>query len=64
MNEFSKTRKGQKFFETDLPKIAAQLERIANALEKKNLIEEKKLIIEKKKFKNEGLGDFQDQNVS
>jgi len=62
MEEFARTRRGQKLFDLDLPKIANQLERIADALEKKNLIEEKKLILEKKKFKNDG--DFRDTETA
>lgn len=60
MEEFSKTRRGQKFFDLDLPKISSQLERIADALEKKNIIEEKRLILEKKKIKKEDSGDFRE----
>lgn len=54
MDEFSKTRRGHKLFDNDLPKIAIQLERIADSLEKKNILEEKKFIFEKRKFRNEG----------
>jgi hypothetical protein len=50
MDDFSKTRRGTKFFDLDLPKIASQLERIAESLEKKNLIEEKRLLLEQRKF--------------
>lgn len=50
MDEFSRTRRGQKLFDFDLPNIAEQLQRIAAALEKKNLIEERRLMLEKKKF--------------
>jgi len=35
MEDFSKSRRGTKFFDFDLPKIAEQLERIASHLEKK-----------------------------
>lgn len=28
MEEFAKTRRGQKYFDVDLPKVAMQLERI------------------------------------
>jgi len=53
MEDFSKSRRGTKFFDFDLPKIAEQLERIASHLEKKNQIEEKRLILEQKKFLRE-----------
>ena len=53
MEEFSKSRRGSKFFDFDLPKIAAQLERIAEQLEKKNQIEEKRLVLEQKKYLKE-----------
>lgn len=50
MDDFSKSRRGTKFFDLDLPKIASQLERIAEAMERKNLIEEKRLLLEQKMF--------------
>jgi hypothetical protein len=39
MEDFAKTRRGAEFFDYNLPKIAGQLERIANAMERKNAIE-------------------------
>lgn len=48
--DFHTTRRGSKFYDLDVPKLAEQLERIANALEKQNAIEEKKLVLEQKKL--------------
>jgi hypothetical protein len=53
MEDFAKTRRGAEFFDYNLPKIAAQLERIANALERKNTIEEKKLVFEQKQYRKD-----------
>ena len=53
MDNFANTRRGSRFFDMDLPKIASQLERIAEALETQNKIEEKKLLFEQKKFLRE-----------
>ena len=36
MNDFAKTITGKKFFERDIPRIAAALERIADELERLN----------------------------
>jgi hypothetical protein len=51
--EFHTTRRGSKFYDFDVPKLAEQLERIANAMEAQNKIEEKKLLLEQKKYLNE-----------
>ena len=50
MEEFSKSRRGQKYFDVDLPKVAAQLERIANGIESQNKLEEQRQIFEKQKL--------------
>jgi len=50
MEDFSRTRRGSKFFEMDIPKIAEQLERIASQMERKNRIEEKRLLLERAKY--------------
>lgn len=51
MEDFAKSRRGMEFFDYNLPKIAAQLERIAIAMERKNSIEEKRLLIEQRQIK-------------
>jgi hypothetical protein len=48
MSEFSRTRMGRKFYETDIPKLATVLERIATQMEKANLLEEKKFKLDEK----------------
>ena len=48
MDDFFKSRRGSKFFDLDLPNIASQLERIAEAMERKNMIEEKRLLLEQR----------------
>lgn len=53
MEDFARTRRGSKFFELDIPKIAEQLERIAAQMERKNRIEEKRLILEQRKYNKE-----------
>jgi hypothetical protein len=53
MEDFAKTRRGAEFFDYNLPKIAGQLERIANAMERKNAIEEKRLVLEQKQYKKD-----------
>ena len=53
MEDFAKTRRGAEFFDYNLPKIAGQLERIANAMERKNTIEEKRLLLEQKQYKKD-----------
>lgn len=40
MSEFFRTMMGQKFFSSDVPRIASALERIAAALEKLNARDE------------------------
>jgi hypothetical protein len=50
MEEFAKTRRGQKYFDVDLPKVAMQLERIANAIESQNKLEEQRQLFEKQKM--------------
>ena len=53
MDDFFKTRRGTRFFDMDLPKLTSQLERIAEALEKKNIIEEKRIVLEHKRYLKE-----------
>jgi hypothetical protein len=55
MDDFLKSRRGAEFFDYNLPKIASQLERIANAMERKNAIEEKRLLMEQKQFRKDNL---------
>jgi hypothetical protein len=67
--EFNATRRGSKFYDFDIPKLADQLERIANALENKNKIEEKRLVLEHKKLLKENkdariTGSSEDSNES
>jgi hypothetical protein len=50
MDDFAKTRRGQRFVDFDVPMIAEQLKRIADGLEKKNQIEEKRLVLEQKRY--------------
>jgi hypothetical protein len=71
MDDFAKSRRGAEFFDYNLPKIASQLERIANAMERKNAIEEKRLLIEQKQFRKDNLtenarvtGSREDHNKS
>jgi hypothetical protein len=63
MEEFARTRRGSKFFDADLPKIASMLERIAIGLEEKNKIEEKKLILEQKKWLKENREEAKDEKI-
>ena len=53
MEDFSKSRRGMEFFDYNLPKIAAQLERIAIAMERKNSIEEKRLVMEQRQLRRD-----------
>jgi hypothetical protein len=53
MEDFARTRRGSKFFELDIPKIAEQLERIAAQMERKNRIEEKRFLLEQRKYNKE-----------
>ena len=53
MDDFAKTRRGQRFVDFDIPMIAEQLKRIADGLENKNKIEEKRLILEQKRYNKE-----------
>jgi hypothetical protein len=55
MEDFAKSRRGAEFFDYNLPKIASQLERIANAMERKNAIEEKRLLMEQKQYRKDNL---------
>ena len=48
MSEFSRTRMGRNFYESDIPKLASVLERIAIQMEKANLLEEKKFKLDEK----------------
>lgn len=57
MEDFAKSRRGAEFFDYNLPKIAAQLERIANSMERKNAIEEKRLLMEQKQYRKENLSE-------
>ena len=50
MEEFAKSRRGQKYFDVDLPKVASQLERIANAIESQNKLEEQRQVFEKQRM--------------
>jgi hypothetical protein len=43
MLEFFQTIMGRKYYEHDVPEIARQLKRIADALEKQNELKEKEL---------------------
>jgi hypothetical protein len=71
MDDFEKTRRGQRFVDFDIPMIAEQLKRIADGLESKNKIEEKRLILEQKRYNKEFRNlnstestDFRDQSIS
>ena len=71
MDDFAKTRRGQRFVDFDIPMIAEQLKRIADGLENKNKIEEKRLILEQKRYNKEFRNlnspestDFRDQSIS
>jgi hypothetical protein len=71
MDDFAKTRRGQRFVDFDIPMIAEQLKRIADGLESKNKIEEKRLILEQKRYNKEFRNlnstestDFRDQSIS
>jgi hypothetical protein len=57
MEDFAKSRRGTEFFDYNLPKIASQLERIADAMERKNSIEEKRLLMEQKQYRKENLSE-------
>ena len=46
--EFHQTSQGKRFYDSDLPRLAKALERIAAALEKSNEMQEKKEKIGKK----------------
>jgi hypothetical protein len=63
MEDFAKTRRGSKFFDMDLPKIASMLERIAVGLEEKNKLEEKKLMLEQKKWLKENRSEDRDEKI-
>jgi hypothetical protein len=52
-NDFSKSRIGKKFFESDLPQLISVLGKLTEAMTTSNKIEEKKLLIEQKRFLNE-----------
>jgi hypothetical protein len=52
-NDFSKSRIGKKFFESDLPQLISVLGKLTEAMATSNKIEEKKLLIEQKRFLNE-----------
>lgn len=43
MSEFHKTQMGQKFYNTDLPKLIESLSKLSSAIEKQNDINEKLL---------------------
>lgn len=49
MIEFFQTMMGKKYYEHDIPKIAKQLQRIADALEKQNQLKEKEMSSNEKK---------------
>ena len=57
MEDFAKSRRGAEFFDYNLPKIASQLERIANAMERKNAIEEKRLLMEQKQYRKDNISE-------
>jgi hypothetical protein len=57
MEDFAKSRRGTEFFDYNLPKIASQLQRIADAMERKNAIEEKRLLMEQKQYRKENLSE-------
>lgn len=61
MDEFYKTRRGQKYLDNDIPLIAEQLKRIADSLEKKNKLEEKRLILEQKKMNLDNLNSLDNE---
>ena len=51
--EFHKTTVGRKYYEVDIPRMIATLDKIANALVEQNLLEKQKIKEEKKRILNE-----------
>lgn len=52
-SDFSKSRIGKKFFESDLPQLVNVLGKLTEAMTESNKIEEKRLLIEQKRYLNE-----------
>jgi hypothetical protein len=53
MSEFYRTTAGRKFYETDMPKLIAALEKIAIKMDESNKLEEKKFKLEEKLMKRQ-----------